>query len=255
MRFQCSHCSRVLKVSEGLAGRKAKCPACGRVMVIPASGEAAASPPDTSVPAAEPPAAGESDTASDAGDLPEQAPGDEGEPLPAAAEAPPPAVAQAGDETGPPAAADQVRAAAGLRGRLSRLGRVRPPRRVLTVVAIAAAALIVVVFVWWLASGPDAREKAAMDVAEQALRTAHGESCRRVVGKPFSVEAEEVTFGLPPGDASAALVGDATRAVLVVCSVSGPNGSASAHVYMMPRGADEDAPNYVVFRASVTKGE
>src|SRR5262249_2799885 len=35
--FACPHCSRALKVKEELAGKKAKCPACGQPVTIPGS--------------------------------------------------------------------------------------------------------------------------------------------------------------------------------------------------------------------------
>src|SRR5262245_10754729 len=35
--FSCPHCSRALQVKDDLAGKKAKCPACGKPVAIPGS--------------------------------------------------------------------------------------------------------------------------------------------------------------------------------------------------------------------------
>ena len=40
MRIECAQCSAALKVSDGLAGKRGKCPKCGAVIDIPASRQA-----------------------------------------------------------------------------------------------------------------------------------------------------------------------------------------------------------------------
>lgn len=252
MRFRCSHCGRVLTVEDGLAGRRARCPACGEVMSIPAHGEPpppGPAEPAPGRPADQPPApdAAEGEPAGDA-----QA-GEEQPPAGTAAEGEP-----AGDAPARPAGgASAVGRWAARLGRF-RWVRYRARRRVLLHGAMAVAAVAVVaagVVLWLVLTSGSPEEKAAMGEAEQALRTAYREDCERVVGKPFSVEVGDVTFGLPSGDTGAAPTQDAARVVVVACEVSGPNGTARADVYMMPRSADPDKPSYRTFRVSVTKGE
>lgn len=40
IRFHCAHCKKRLKVDDGLAGRRAKCPRCGEPIEIPVASEA-----------------------------------------------------------------------------------------------------------------------------------------------------------------------------------------------------------------------
>lgn len=60
IQFQCPSCSRKLQVPEGAAGKKAKCPACGSIILIP--------PPLPTGPVSEAPPWGESPTQAPASD-------------------------------------------------------------------------------------------------------------------------------------------------------------------------------------------
>ena len=40
IEFRCTHCSRLLRTGEDAVGKKAKCPQCGAILEVPASGEA-----------------------------------------------------------------------------------------------------------------------------------------------------------------------------------------------------------------------
>src|SRR5687768_11738842 len=53
IEFRCTKCGKLLRTKDDTAGKQAKCPECGTVLQIPASGEAPPPPPTGFAPPAQ----------------------------------------------------------------------------------------------------------------------------------------------------------------------------------------------------------